>query len=231
MLIQKHQRSPLQMLLRHFVKSGEMSKSTLHIHLNYLKRIGKISLIKDGKTAYYCLPGMSLPEKEPPAEVDRFMIEEMKKIVSDIIASGLIWVDEETELATEEDPARTEGERRNADRYQLAQRAWTLYWAVRHILIRRTYRLPEPDYLGVGHIPNESVEGDRPRKLSARERWEQDEWEVVDGWTVRPSQGEADSIIEWMHYYLNAIDFLTRMLPETNNRSQRSKGQKSSPTK
>lgn len=197
-MIQKRERVPLQTLLTHFVFSGKMSKSTIHRHLARLKKDGEVITLKKGRIVYYALPGTSIPDVGPPSDLDRFLIEEMKKLVSEMIQSGLVWIDEETEEASPNDIAKyAEGDRRMASRYELAQKAYSLYRAMRFIRERRTYKTPIP----------------RPYR---RDEWDEEDWDIISEWTNCRNLMGSDMLVNWMDYYIEIIDFLTRQLSPHN---------------
>lgn len=90
MKIQENKIIAVQSLLTQLVESREMSKSTMYRHINNLLESKDIVKQKRGMEVYYCLPGITLPEESPPSGIDHFLLDEAKKLVSDILSSGAL---------------------------------------------------------------------------------------------------------------------------------------------
>lgn len=211
MFIQKRKRVPLQTLIRHFVSSpetGQMSVSTLKSHLSKLVKRREIGKLKDGKTSIYCVPGESLPERKPPSGVDLYLVDEMKKLVSDIVSSGLLWFDDETEIAQDDKGHKFVKENeRSIGRHILCQRAFTLYVGLMHVRERRAYSLPLPRYFN------------------------SDIWETDDSfaWDLAGRADGVEPLTIWMQYYIEVIDYLSRELSKPNGTRGITKTRKATP--
>ena len=250
--IQKRKRVPLQTLIRLFAEGTPriMGESTLKRHLGTLSASKQVGRLKDGKRTIYCVPGESLPEKMPPSGLDLLVLDEMKKLVSDIIASGLLWVDNIPEkeypertpsiVMIESDRDKETGEYMSASmtfegveqykapgesrrtgiaetkdrplrRYQLAQRAYTLFWAVLRLEDRREYVIPTPRwYLG-------------------EDWWYENGQDYIEGMVAenRPDRPVSTAgLEEWLEYYLDAIDILTRELSAPKGEKKPAKARK-----
>lgn len=211
--IHKRRRVPLQTLIRLFVEGTPrvMGESTLKRHLGRLSASKQIGKLKDGKKTIYCVPGESLPERMPPSGVDLFLVDEMKKLVSDIIASGLIFVDSAVDdYLGENRDANIEAEfdDRIRRRSELAQRGYTLFWAVRRLQEQRLYQIPIP------------------RPYSSAE-WLENDIEIAgDETDCRNHADNYNGVIFWLDYYLDAIDFLTRELSTSEGGKKPAKARK-----
>jgi hypothetical protein len=165
------------------------------------------------------------------------LVEEMKKLVSDIIVSGLIWPPDEQETARKDDPSNSpESEIKTSRRYELSKRAWSLYHAVRQVEGQRTYQIPPPiaalRYYDKYEIIK-SGSGDAQKSETTAEIWRVYDLDIVTEMTDLKNANRSLALMDWMDYYINAIDFLTRTMQEPTEvkRAKKSKSYKISPNK
>lgn len=193
--------------------SCRMSKATFYRHLNRLMETGTIEMkMVEGK-AYYSLKGKGIRvdfkiaengevvhvlggdreryERKPPSEFDHFVLGELKKLISDMIASGLGYE------AGDEGEAEAALEARIEQRVSLCQRAYTLLDAITFLEERRDYKLPSPEPIRY-------------------EDWYFDRNEITgDEMERRYSDEGVMTFLWWFNYYLAVADELSRAL--TNN--------------
>jgi hypothetical protein len=84
-------------LVTEFVGSRKMSRPTVYRALRRLVEDDKIVIDGKGKYATYRIKGW-MPEKGPPSQLDDFMILELKRLLSDILTSGLLVFNPEEQL-------------------------------------------------------------------------------------------------------------------------------------
>lgn len=220
-LIQRRRRVHLQTLERQLVhsKPRKMSRPTLHRHLRELSGSGEVGKLKDGKQTVYCVPGETLPEKKPPSEADRFLVEEMKKLVSDMIASGEGLGDVEVTLLEQTDDCSPDApileltDPHFGQRRDLCKRAERLYFALGSIEYARHYQLPEIPYRNYPwdeSVSRELKNGSKGGKVvdqMMKDIWDQE---------------------RWLSYYIEAIDIITREL-STQEKERPAKAKKAAP--
>lgn len=189
-----------------------MSKATFYRHLNRLMEAGPIEMtMKEGK-AYYSMKEKwridiiprRIYEKKPPSGFDHYVLEEVKKLVSDMMASGLGY-----EAGEEPDETESALESRTEQRVRFGQRAWTLLDAITFLEERREYKLPSPEPLSY-------------------EDWLFDRWEIAGNeMEDRYTEHGIHTFSWWLSYYLNVMDELSRAL--SNNAGYASPVKKKKP--
>jgi hypothetical protein len=216
--VRKRNRVLLQTLIGHFVESpetGQMSISTLKSHLSKLSKRGELAKLKDGKKSVYCVPGWSPPEKAPVSEADRFLLDECKKVVSEIIASGLIWPETRLEdlpvnpsrIGDSLDTVTNPDEwidRRIEKRFELSQKAYSLWYAIDEHQEYREYKIPTA------------------WRWMDQKNWEEEKYSELGEWV----QGclTLDGCIFLMHW----VGYLTRVIDFLSGEIARSEGAKRS---
>lgn len=185
--IKKWKMVPYQDLEKTFVKGNkqvQMCRSTLLKKLGNLIKAGYIEKTKRGKYTLYCIPGMGTIKKKTPSELDRLLLDEMKKLLSEIICSGLV------QFEALNDYNKADGKRNYLDSdgrpnhliddiemiNKLSEKAYTIFLAIESVRYSRDYEMPWP----------------REEKMDYYDTHLQ--------------------LIDWFYYLLDAIDYLSRAL-------------------
>ncbi len=215
----------VQSLLTYF---GESKRNTLYRRLRELKKDGKIgSEIIHGKARYFLVQNrgkLAKVEKEP-SEVDGLLLVECKKIISEIISSGLLQpsggeIEESVEEHTKDLPQEVkdkvwqhwiltaevmeDNRQRRQARILLLRRCETLHESLRWLQYRRKFVIP--DWYGT-NITNgiEAIQAiwGNPQKIG---------------------NSLGLHLLTWLEYYLEAVDVLSRKpMPEIKKRPGRPK--------
>lgn len=213
MFIQRWRRVPLQSLIGHFVYSdgkGRMALSTMKDNLKKLVKRGEIAKYREGKAAIYCMPTEPILRKGCASGLDTFLLEEMEKLVSDYLSSGLRCMRGGVDDAEESElEYRACGDERTGRREQLAERAYSLWWELRVLEGLRSYQFPIPG----GY---------------SKEEWRSNGYDIIydftnsahiseRAWIDSGQKGmkDTESVIFWTGYYILAIDYLSRELSKT----------------
>lgn len=189
--------------------TNRMAKATFYRHLNRLMGAGPIEMTMRRGKAYYSMKGkwrvdfgvvngevVEFPggnsekyERKPPSEFDHYVLGEIKKLISDMVASGLGY-------ESGDEPGENEAalRARTEQRVLLCQRAYTLLDAITFLEERRDYKLPSPAPISY-------------------EDWLFDRNEIAgDKMEDRYTEYGIMTFLWWFNYYLAVMDELSRAL-------------------
>jgi hypothetical protein len=204
-----------------------IKKATFHRKINSMvdreKIVGKEKRPGDRHVYYYLIEKRSLmPTQTKPSELDRFLIEECKNVVSDVMSSGLLRLTEsESEISFEKktgnwplikcDDRRNrnqkhilfdyldENRRREQERSLLLRRCYSLHHSIRWLIQRRGSSLKGWWELGKGENSHHDF--------------------LEHPWKTPNPGNPAAQLQLWLEYYLNVIDILTQSKSEEIKKS------------
>jgi len=207
--------------------TNRMAKATFYRHLNRLMDAGPIEMTMRGGKAYYSMKDkwrvdfrvingevVEVPggfrekyERKPPSEFDYYVLGEVKKLVSDMVASGLGY-----EAGDEPNTNEAALTTRTEQRVLLCQRAYTLLDTITFLEERREYKLPSPAPIGY-------------------EDWLFDRNDIaVDEMELRYADYGIMTFFWWFHYYLAVMDELSRALSNNKACASSQKKKKAAPS-